>query len=242
MLSIRSAFELQEPSSIPYTDSSKPSLIRRLDSLEAKVRKDLARQGFEGKRVRVERMLNMRFDGTDTALMIVADDHTSETDRKEKEKEDYLGAFRKEYKEQFGFLLDEKNVVVDDVKVRRKSCCRLCRGHLTMFTLQVRGIGKTYDSLGPSVFSELKTLDKKLLEPSSAHTKHSVYFHEVGRVDDTPVFLLGEMDVGDCVKGPAMIIDETQTIVIIPGSEAVLTSRSLVINVDVDKDGSEKEE
>ena len=33
------------------------------------------------------------------------------------------------------------------------------------------------------------------------------------------------------VEGPAMIIDDTQTIVVVPGAEAVLTSRHLVIKL-----------
>lgn len=63
-----------------------------------------------------------------------------------------------------------------------------------------------------------------------------MYFDGIGRVDSTPVYLLEEMKVGEYVEGPAMIIDETQTIVVIPRAEAVLTSRCLVINVDVDRE------
>jgi 5-oxoprolinase (ATP-hydrolysing) len=54
-----------------------------------------------------------------------------------------------------------------------------------------------------------------------------VYFDNVGRVDDTPVFLLGKLDEGEVVEGPAMIIDETQTIVVVPGWKALLTSKHL---------------
>jgi 5-oxoprolinase (ATP-hydrolysing) len=53
-------------------------------------------------------MLNMRFDGTDTALMITAEDDTT-----------FEAGFKAAYKEQFGFVLDTP-VVVDDVKV---GCC-----------------------------------------------------------------------------------------------------------------------
>ena len=70
-------------------------------------------------------MLNMRFDGTDT----VSAESGEPGDRKSKrqgqgkrEDEDFLGAFRKAYKNEFGFLLDEKNVVVDDIKVRSFLC------------------------------------------------------------------------------------------------------------------------
>ena len=76
----------------------------------------------------------------------------------------------------------------------------------------MRGIGKTFDSLGPSVFSELRTLERRPVDRSSAESPYSVYFDGVGRVDDTPVYLLDKLQVGDVVQGPAMIIDDTQTI------------------------------
>ncbi|TDL23523.1 5-oxoprolinase [Rickenella mellea] len=203
------AFELQEPSSVSYNAENKPALLKRLDKLEADVKKDLKRQGFEGDRVHVERMLNMRFDGTDTALMVLpTDDDSKETG----EREDFVSAFRKAYKSQFGFLLDSKNIIVDDVKVR--------------------GIGKTFDTLGPSVFEEIKTLKKNVVDRSKADTTHSVYFETVGRVDDTPVFLLDNLDIGDTVNGPAMIIDDTQTIVLISGAGATLCRKHLYITID----------
>jgi 5-oxoprolinase (ATP-hydrolysing) len=46
-------------------------LKRRLDAIEEDVKAELKRQGFEGDRVRVERALNMRVEGTDTAIMFV---------------------------------------------------------------------------------------------------------------------------------------------------------------------------
>jgi 5-oxoprolinase (ATP-hydrolysing) len=62
-------------------------------------------------------------------------------------------------------------------------------------------------------------------------TRYSVYFDKVGRVDDTPVFLLDNLEVGDVLEGPAMIIDNTQTIVIVPGARAILTSKHLYITL-----------
>lgn len=196
------AFERQEPSSTAYTPESKSGLLKRLDKLEADVRAELKRQGFQGARVRVERLLNMRFDGTDTALMVLSSPSDGE---------DFMAAFRKAYQEEFGFLLDTKNVIVDDIKVR--------------------GIGKTFDSLGPSVFKELHTLKRRPVDRGAADSVHSVYFDGVGRVDDTPVYLLDKLEVGDSVKGPAMIIDDTQTIVLIPGADAVLCRKHLYITL-----------
>lgn len=118
--------------------------------------------------------------------------------------------------------------------------------------LQVRGIGKTFDTLGASIYDEVDELHdaskvKNLTPPppladpksfkehytKAEPTPQSVYFEQpVGRVENTPVYLLDNLDVGDQVEGPAMIIDNTQTIVIIPGASALVTSRGLYIHVD----------
>lgn len=97
---------------------------------------------------------------------------------------------------------------------------------------QVRGIGKTFDSLGESVFEEVNKISAKAVDPKKAETTYSVYFDGVGRVDDTPVFLLPALETGDRLEGPAMIIDDTQTIVLIPGATATLTSKHLYITLE----------
>ncbi|OCH85181.1 5-oxoprolinase [Obba rivulosa] len=199
------AYELQEPSSTFYTPENRSSLVARLDRLDAAVREELARQGFEGDRVHTERMLNMRFEGTDTALMVLPDAKDGDG------KEDFEAAFKRVYKSEFGFLLETKTIIVDDVKVR--------------------GIGKTFDTLGESVFEEVEKLEKRPVDRVQADSTHSTYFDKLGRVDDTPVFLLPALAVGDVVEGPAMIIDDTQTIVLIPGARAVLTSKHLYITL-----------
>ena len=84
-------------------------MISRLDALTKNVVAELKRQGFKDARVRTERMLNMRFEGTDTALMVLCKGGELDT-------EDFEAAFKREYKMEFGFLLESK-IVVDDVKV-----------------------------------------------------------------------------------------------------------------------------
>ena|ERR1700761_4178896 len=101
--------------------------------------------------------------------------------------------------------------------------------------LQVRGLGKTFDSLGPSVFATLDELKKdsrlRQVAPDEADSQYSVYFDKVGRVDGTSVFLLDQLEEGDVVKGPAMIIDDTQTILLDPESEGTIAGNHLVIDL-----------
>jgi len=58
-----SAYELQEPSSTLYTPQDRSGLLARLDKMTVEVRTELQKQGFEDKRIHIERMLNMRFEG-----------------------------------------------------------------------------------------------------------------------------------------------------------------------------------
>jgi 5-oxoprolinase (ATP-hydrolysing) len=217
-------YEIQEPCSTFYTLQNRASLITRLDKMTTDVKEELKKQGFEDKRVHFERMLNMRFEGTDTVLMVLP------TEKDGDGQEDFEAAFNRVYKSEFGFLLDTKSIIVDDIKV----CCSLyilLTVNLTVF--QVRGIGKTFDTLGESVHVEVAKLTTRPVNVETrADARYSVYFDRIGRVNGTPVFLLDKLEVGDVLTGPAMIIDDTQTIVLVPGAQAVLTSKHLYITLE----------
>ena len=57
----------------------------------------------------------MRFEGTDTALMVVTNNE------KDGDGENFEAAFKRIYKSEFGFLLDTKSIIVDDIKVYEKN-------------------------------------------------------------------------------------------------------------------------
>lgn len=86
--------------------------------------------------------------------------------------------------------------------------------------------------MGETVYSELGTLKRRPVSKEKVNSRHSVYFDGLGRVDDTPVYLLDNLEVGETVDGPGVVIDATQTIVLIPNSKAVLTSNILYITLE----------
>lgn len=63
-------YEQQEPSSALYNESTVQALHDRLDILQERVSKELVSQGFDKAQIQLERMLHMRFDGSDTSLMM----------------------------------------------------------------------------------------------------------------------------------------------------------------------------
>jgi 5-oxoprolinase (ATP-hydrolysing) len=85
---------------------------------------------------------------------------------------------------------------------------------------QVKGVGKTFDSLGESVYDEVAKLERRRVDKSPKSVKvdsHQDVFVSPpgsmkGRRESVAVFQLGSLDVGDVVEGPALIIDATQTI------------------------------
>jgi hypothetical protein len=68
----------------------------------------LCPQGFSGAQLHAERYLNLRYEGTDVAVMTAAPVGPGQS---------YGDAFSVAYKREFGFALD-RPVVVDDVRIR----------------------------------------------------------------------------------------------------------------------------
>lgn len=125
---------------------------------------------------------------------------------------DYQGAFESMYKAEFGFLIEGKAVMVDDVRVR--------------------GIGRTFDSLGESVHAELRktAFSSQGVSAKAEDERANMYFDQTGRID-APVYMLDNLDAGDKVEGPAAIVDGTATIILDPGSEAMICSRHIFIQL-----------
>ncbi|GAA6008081.1 hypothetical protein JCM11491_001874 [Sporobolomyces phaffii] len=198
------AYEQQEPCAMEYNDSTRANIMSRIERLSAKVKAELQQQGFEDNLIEIEPYLNMRYDGSDTSLMTLAPSDGSF---------DYHTAFEAAYREEFGFLLDTKAIMVDDVRVR--------------------GIGKSHEGLGESTLSEA---DRLAFTPVDVDAKRepklaSMYFEQTGR-SDVPVFLLDNLAAADLVRGPAALLDGTQSIVLTPGAVAKICSRAVYIEVD----------
>ncbi|KAL5343568.1 putative 5-oxoprolinase [Aspergillus crustosus] len=102
--------ELQSESVEPYVGAFNPSIlpviISRFNAMKDKVRDDLQAQGAIAESIRFDESLSLRYQGTDTNLVI-----SKPVD------EDYGEAFRKTHKREFAFTL-ERPVIVDSIQVR----------------------------------------------------------------------------------------------------------------------------
>ena len=203
--------EKQVPESKVWSDqgSVKDDLKQKLDELKERSRKALSDQGFAQERIVFEEYLNMRYRGTESALMVVKPEPEDVEKEFNGDEWAFGNAFVKQHEQEFGFTLPDRDVIVDDVRVR--------------------GIGKSFEGLEKTVDQQLKEIHPRDLKDNKRYSMSKVYF-EGGRYD-TPVYKLEDLDTGDRMQGPAIIADGTQTIVITPGATALVIETHVIINI-----------
>lgn len=196
--------ENQVPESSVWSDEGDVTkdLKTKMQDLKDKSRKALQDQGFKDDSIVFEEYLNMRYRGTESALMIV----------KPEQADDWAfdKAFVKQHEQEFGFTLPDRDIIIDDVRVR--------------------GIGKSFEGLDKTVDQQLKEIKPTELKGGDKrHGVSQVYF-EGGR-QETAIYKLEQLNTGDKLQGPAIIADGTQTIVVTPGASALVTDTHVVINI-----------
>ncbi|KAI9769495.1 MAG: hypothetical protein M1840_003972 [Geoglossum simile] len=205
--------ERQIPESKVWADGGgdvRKDLQAKMEELKQKSREALQAQGFADGRIVFEEYLNMRYRGTESALMVVKPDDTEA--KKEFGGDDWAfgKVFVKQHKQEFGFTLPDRDIIVDDVRVR--------------------GIGKSFEGLEKTVDQQLKSIrPRDLLSGEKKYSTKKVYFEE-GRLD-THIYRLGDLVVGDRIKGPAILADGTQTLVVTPEAVALVIETHVVINI-----------
>lgn len=104
-----------EPSSEVYSAHSLPGLRTRLTHLKNKVKSELLGQGFAESSLRFECYLNMRYQGTDTSLMIMEPEDDSKNGGGGG---DFEAAFLAYHLREFTFTVPGRPIFVDDIRVR----------------------------------------------------------------------------------------------------------------------------
>ncbi|KAF9898987.1 hypothetical protein BX616_003390 [Lobosporangium transversale] len=195
-------YEAQEPSSETLSEKSLPAIKERVKCLVDQCHKELESQGFEKDHIECEIYLNLRYDGTDCALMTLKPQAEDDWN--------FSSAFVENYKYEFGFHLPDRDIIVDDIRIR--------------------SIGKSAQSSILSVQEEIKNLKVKPVDPSLAEETTSIYF-EGGRNDKTPIYLLEKLPVGVSIEGPAIVMDANSAILIQPFCTGLITSDTVVITI-----------
>ena len=208
-------------------DNSLNYLLKNLNKLAAEAKTELLAQGYKSEQIEIKRYLNLRYQGTDTALMIPEPDSTSKYDtgitncelgisesspelQKNAEKfPDYVSAFRETYLREFGFDLTGREIIVDD--------------------LRVRAVAK---SPGLQKFP----LAKKSGTPEVEDRTRCYFMAESsgsGRWQETPIFRLENLGTGQRLQGPVIVMQNTSTILVEPGCTAEITEYGdVLLNVE----------
>jgi 5-oxoprolinase (ATP-hydrolysing) len=132
----------------------------------------------------------------------------------EPEHGDFLAEFVKEHQREFSFTFPGRNILVEDIRVR--------------------GVGKATSFTPEAPQKELRATTDIPVGSEKQDDSSTVYFAGAGQTS-TPVFFLNNLQPGSFIQGPAMIIDNTQTIVVEPNATAKILSRHVILDVKSSK-------
>jgi len=192
--------EQHSPLSCVYRDAIE-EVSRRLDQLQRQVLEGLFAEAFTAEQIHFERYVNLRYAGSDTTIMVL-----------QPKDGDFGAAFIKEHEREFSFTLPNREVLVENLRVRGRANA---------------GAGEGLRS--KTISQELASLTKRSVDMENGGESLRVYFEE-GWVK-APLFSLEDMIPGDVVRGPAMIHDETQMIVIRPSATATILESHIIIDL-----------
>ncbi|OIT01212.1 PREDICTED: 5-oxoprolinase [Nicotiana attenuata] len=179
--------DAQEPYSAVYGPDSVIEASRRETILLKQVKDKLQEQGFREESITSETYLNLRYEGTDTAIMVKRPTNDDGSPP------DYAAEFVKLFQREYGFKLQNRNIVICDVRVR--------------------GVGVT-NILKP------RALDSS---PGALKIEchYKIYFGNGW--NDTPLFKLENLAYGNVVPGPAIIMNGNSTVIVEPNCKAIIT-------------------
>lgn len=194
--------ERQEPCSVILnTIDYRKQISDIFTKLSKETTRELEKQGFSKNNISSERFLNLRYEGTETSIMIP----------QREDQWNFEELFSKSHKREFGFYFHNKNIIVDDVRIR--------------------STGKSNIREEDSIYHKLEKV-KNLEEVDQNNLVdfyQKVYFRN-GYIE-TPVFQIENMKAGTVIHGPAILADSTQTNIITPNASATILKSHILINI-----------
>lgn len=191
--------EKQAPISMIYSQDKHFDLQKIVNGLVSKAKQERIDQNLQDINTSIEVHYNMRYQGSDTHLMIKKEETDINIDQK----------FISKHKNEFGFTL-ERNVLIDDVQV----------------LLLIKS--KEKQNLDP--FDELNKLESTGKVDSSA-VQNRAYFEGIGWLNSS-VYQLPELSIGTTIEGPAIIIDNTQTVIVDPKTKAIILKEHIFLIIE----------
>ncbi|CAI5715102.1 unnamed protein product [Hyaloperonospora brassicae] len=220
-----SVVDKQLPSSAKYSADTKSILISSLTKIANEAISELVADGFRPEDVQMQYFLNMRYDGTDNAVMtrgpVGAKGEAPAVTANALAEFEFDSNFVKMYQREFGFVLQNRAILVDDIRVRATVSPEL---------------------MEPAVGAAANAVDA--VERCSLLSTTPFYFESKKTWEQIPVYLHEELlkNRGARYSGPAIIMQGTATVVVEPEWEVEVTpSGDLFLVSDTEAAGSKKD-
>ncbi|KAL1886938.1 hypothetical protein Cpir12675_006834 [Ceratocystis pirilliformis] len=203
--------EDQRPTAMEYNASNIAAVKHTLKELASKTTSHLLAQGMSEDQIHHELYLNLRYKGSTSSFMILKEE-SGDNDKSW----DFQASFEKRHRREFGFDFPGKTILIDDFRVR--------------------GIASSANRKHESPFKQFQRLSSRNVDLPMAKETAKVCFSESKGKTDTPVYLLTDLQPGSKVPGPALILDNTLTVLVMASSIASVLDSCVVI--DLHKDSS----
>ena len=166
------------------SDELVPKLRNDIAELEATGKEEMRFQGVSDERIDAIHRIHLKYKGTNTALLLEMADM-----------ENITREFNIEHKKRFGFIIEEKEHVVESISV------------------EIIGRGDTVHEL-----ENTEVIDDDTA--SAAHEYVNVFSY--GKFHKTPVLMRDELLPAEESIGPAIIIEDNTTVIVEPGWKAIV--------------------
>lgn len=181
----------------PLADESRSSIEELIAALREDVVAELAAQGIAETAIVSKPILQIRYDGTDTALPVNFEHGSIFRARND---------FETAHKAQFGFVYEDKPMIVEAVDVEGSDAVAIGRDE-----------------------------NESSLEDEAATPWQTRQFFADGGWRDAGIFRREDLKAGHKVAGPALVIEPNQTIIVEPGWQAEITAKNHVLLRRIEK-------
>jgi len=193
----------------PFGKTAHATLGKVARRLAETVIGEVATQGVEARKIKLHVRAHIRYAGTDTPLIIGAGSFTAAGKKRAPAMASLpkmKAAFERAHQAQFGFIDRSKDLVIEAISVEA-----------------IGGGAKFREKVG-------KTIRRKLPAPAQR-----TRFFSGGKWQRANVYMRAALTRGDKIKGPAIIVEPHQTVVVENGWQAELTARDHLLLKRVQK-------
>ena len=198
-------------------------LANTFTELEARGRAQLAAQGIAQADIKTQRVVRLKYAGSDTAFSVAHGGLGTMRD-----------AFAQAHRRLYGFAESDVPLVIEAIMVEVIGTVGEPHSPSPLMG-EGRGEGELIAPPHPTLSTRKKyasgypAASQRPFRSHEGRGSESARMFTSGRWHDTPIFTRDSLQAGQIIPGPALIIEPTSTIVIEPGWQASITSRGEIV-------------